>query len=58
MEQGRVKQLAHEIVRVGKSKSRWMVENIPVYVAGFGRGLGIYHSENTRRLAAFQNKHQ
>lgn len=50
--------LAKAVVRAGKSKTRWMIENIPVYAAGLGRGLGIYYSENTRRLAAFQNRHQ
>lgn len=58
MKQSKVKHLAQTAVRVGKSKSRWMVENIPVYLAGVGRGMGIYCSANTRKLASYQNLHQ
>lgn len=58
MGQGRVKGLVKKAFRAGKSKSRWMVENIPVYAAGLGRGLGIYYSENTKRLSSYQDKHQ
>lgn len=58
MEHGKVKGLAQTAARVGKNKSRWMLENIPVYVAGFGRGIGIYFSENTRQLSSYRNKHQ
>lgn len=55
---GRAKGLVKALIRVGKSKSRWMVENVPVYAAGLGRGLGIYYSENTKRLASYRNRHQ